>query len=78
MKEFLYNHSISERYQDSGWGWGVLFTSFMCDREWDRGSKFTPKGTDASIWGAPKEGPGSPGAILSGVGRKHSRLECSP
>ena len=42
------------------------------------GSKFAPRGTDASIQGAPQKGPGSPGAVLWGAVRKHPCLECSP
>ena len=36
------------------------------------GSKFAPRGTDASIQGAPQKGPGTPGAVLLGVEKKTS------
>ena len=72
VKEFLYNHSISERYQDSEWGWGVLFTSFMYDREWDRRKQVCSQGDRCKHSGGPPEGPWEPWGRPLGGGKKTS------
>ena len=70
VKEFLYNHSISERYQDSGWGWGVLFTSFMYDREWDRRKQVCSQGDRCKHSGNPQGGAWEPCGHPVGGGKK--------